>query len=537
MTPIDISTLGQFGLIQDQLPYELPPNVFTGVVNARPTLNGMESVFNYSVQTQFEVIANPISLAYFEKNDARYWITASTTTVYAHNGTSGVNLDATFAATVELGWQIFNFNGILVYNNGVNIPQSWDGKTFIANSGTDLVNWPTGYRAKVLRQFRNFLYALDITDDKAERFSTRILWAHPADPGTLPSSWDVADDTKDTGHYDISLTPGPVVEGEPMGPINVLYKTDSVWSMTFIGPPYIFKFELITKDFGALGTNCVASFPGGHVVITKGDVVAHDGSGRWNSIFSEVVTRNLFAQLNEATVGFAFACTQPYFKEIWICIPSNIESSAGVYPCNKAYTWNWETQAIGVRELPNVFAGAVGYVRNTASSVTWSGTGSLTNANNNTPWDVNATDTDASQLLMVGLVANELLWMDAWDSTVDIPQVYLERYGLSITGKRMDGAPKADIKRRMLVSDFRPLFSYEGAQPTVQIALIGQDTPSAAPQIMSLNTFNFTRNSIPLLINTLLFGYDVRISFPAGAYSKIRFQSYSLDVSDGGRAW
>ena len=83
-----------------------------------------------------------------------------------------------------------------------------------------------------------------------------------------------------------------------------------MWSMKFIGQPFIWQFQRLPGDVGILNRGCVADTPAGHVVLTQGDVVIHQGQGT-QSIINAKLRKWLFANIDATNYKRAFVATNP----------------------------------------------------------------------------------------------------------------------------------------------------------------------------------------------------------------------------------
>lgn len=434
MQVVHIGELGAIGLVEDAPLYDQPPNVFSQLRNVRPWAGFLETIFNYSLSSPFTVVANPISLGYFEKNDVRYWVSGSTSAVYIHNGSSGVELDSGFSALNTVGWQFISFQGLLVYNNGVDVPQYWTGASFTAGAGAALPNWPATSRVRVMRAYKNFLIGLYVTDNGTV-YHTRVAWGNPAEPGAVPSTWSPTDDTADSGWFDLADTSGAVLDCAPLGDVNMVYKSDSIWGMVVTTDDRVFRFYKVSSNHGALGINCIANVPGGHIVLGNGDVFLNTGQGEPRSLVNRKVREAIFNRININNAPYAFVTVQPRYEEVWICLPS-LEPVGSVYPCNLAYTINYRTGAIASRDLPNLMAADFGYPAASATALTYDGSTATYNTAGVATYDLQAfVNEEAPLLAAVSSSVSGLLVMDQYSPTVPIPDARIERSQIAIVGR------------------------------------------------------------------------------------------------------
>ena len=257
-----------------------------------------------------------------------------------------------------------------------------------------LPNWPAGLTAKSLRAYKNSLIAIGINRSGVDLPHT-VLWSDFADPGAVPTSWDITDLTKAAGEFPLAEDPSPIVDQLTLGDTNIVYKEQSMWAMTPTGDNQIFRFQRLPGDVGALVRGGIANTPLGHVVLTPGDVVLHSGQGA-RSIVSGVMRRWIFNQVDSPNRLRTFVVTNPPANEVWICFTSVGEEFA-----TTAAVWNWQDQTWAIRQLPGITYGASGQIDYSIIS-TWGAQGDVWRDSQNA-WNQEELSAAQSRLLMCGL--------------------------------------------------------------------------------------------------------------------------------------
>lgn len=360
MPIVTIPGSGQYGAMADQAPQELPINAWSRVRNMRfrdgysERFGGHSPIFGAPTVT-------PYWLTPYTTPAARFWVHAGAARVFADDGTTRTDITpaAPFTGAQDDRWTGGSLNGVLVMNNGVDQPQFWGGN--VANKLATLTAWNAAWRAASVRPFKNYLVALDVTKS-GTRYPHMVKWSHAADPGTVPISWDEADPAKDAGEQDLAETPDLIVDQLPLGDLNVVYKERSMYSMQFIGQPYIWRFQRLPGDVGMLARGCAVATPQGHVVLAAGDVILHSGQGP-QSLLTGRMRRWLFNNIDSTAYQRAFVTSNPAKNEVWICFPS-----VGATTCTQALVWNWADNTLGVRDLPNATYGAPGQIKYSAAA-------------------------------------------------------------------------------------------------------------------------------------------------------------------------
>lgn len=365
MSIVKISDVSK-GVNFDTMPEELADGVWSSCQNMRfrngfaQRFRGLTDVFNTPTVT-------PHFIAPFQTISKRFWAYAGTEKVFVDDGTTKTEITpaSTFTGAVDDRWSGGTLSGILVLNNGVDKPTYWNGDT-----GTDLATlpgWGATWKAAVVKPFKEYLIALDVTKGSS-RYPHMVKWSHSSAPGAIPTSWDETDVTKDAGEQDLAQTPDLLVDALPMGDVMIVYKERSMYSMSFIGQPYIWRFQKLPGDSGMLTRGCAVNTPLGHVVLTAGDVILHQAQGV-TSIADGSIRSYIFNNIDTTNYKRSFVTANPQRNEVLICFPLN----GGTGYCDKAAVWNWVDKTWGLRDLSGVTYGAFGQADIPNTPTTWDG--------------------------------------------------------------------------------------------------------------------------------------------------------------------
>jgi hypothetical protein len=382
----------------------------------------------------------PYGLFPLRTASANLWAYMGLTDAYAVNN-AGTHSEITrvstdYTATADTKWTGGALTSYLIFNNVNDVPQSWNGDT--GTKAVDLANWTSTWRCAAIRPLRNYLVAVNITKTSTN-YPVMVKWSHAADPGALPTSWNEADATKDAGEQDLGDTNGSLVDLVQLGDLGIVYATDSYHSMQYIGGTYVWRFTKLSSDAGAISQNCVAQFPGGHVVLTSGDVVTHAG-GAPTSIINARMRTNLFANIDPTYYKRSFLVHNELRSEVWICIPETSQPR-----CTKAYVWNYAQNSWGVRDLPNATCGNVGPVVASATG-SWA-TAEGTWGEDSGVWDAASLFAAKRRLVLGSSSPNELYLMDDGITYAGAQALMLvEKTGLAL----------GDSNRIKLVKSVRP---------------------------------------------------------------------------------
>lgn len=493
---VTVPLAGQYGFVADLPPQELPVNAWSACENVRFIGGSAERVRGHSLIFTTPSVT-PLHVASYQTTAKRFWVHCGTSSVFADDGTTRTNITGTApTGTTSDRWGSAVLGGVLLLNNGVDVPTYWAGTGTLAS----MTGWNTNWRCKSLAAFKNFAVAVNISKS-GTNYPHMVKWSDAADPGAVPGSWDEADATKLAGELDIAETPDLIVDQLVLGDANLIYKERSIYAMRFVGGTQVFEFRRVPGSFGMLAKGCGAVTPKGHVVLANGDVVLVDGVNEPQSIVSDRVRDWLFSsQIDSTAYGLCFVAANPASSEVWICYPE-----VGETTCTRALVWNWDSNTFGVRELPNAYhasAGLLDYSVSTSwasDAETWADDSTLWNQDEFTP---------ASPRLLIASSAPAIYMADAGSSFAGTAiQATLERTGLAF-----DAPEKVKVIRAVYPRIDAPTGT------VVQIEVGGAMDAEASPTW-----------SAPV-------SYTVGSTFKADSFASGRFLGVRIS-SNGGPKW
>lgn len=439
---------GGVGLILDIEPSELPVNAWSSVENVRfyaksaQVMQGDAEIASTLEQIEYGI---PVQS---QAGVGASWLLVSDTKAWALSGQAVT--DVTPAATPVISGTYLNWTGgtlstLAFLCNGLQTPWVWLDN----NPGTPMVelpNWPASTRAKCLRSFKQYLVALNITKI-AGSYPTMVKWSHPADPGAVPSSWDEADPTKDAGEFPLAETPGACVDSVSMRDVNIIYKTDSVWGMQYIGGVFIFRFYKIFGNFGIPLKNCAVEYISGkHFVFTGTDLLIHDGNSN-RSVATERV-KSVLKTISAQQLQTCYVVSHTARDEVWFCYRA---ADDGVLAADTALCWNHLDETWSKRVLSDYRYIGVGIVEPRATGTLLWETASTTWEEAGIVWGEYAVIPAFRRLLGLGTL--KLDWVDGLIS--GMPSAFLERTYVGVPMKT--GSPP-DLSTNKFVRRVWPRF-------------------------------------------------------------------------------
>lgn len=525
MVSLPFYMAGQIGIVKDIADHELPPLAWS---------DGENVIFRDGKITRCSgnepVLGTPTVVPYwlmfaFTPTDA-FWLYTSLTKAYATDGAS--HADVTRAVGGDYGtlpgplWNGGILSGIPVITNGVDVPQSWSPVS-LGQKLVNLPNWPATVRCKVLKPYKNFLVALGVS--KSSTFYPHLVkWSHPADPGAVPSSWDETNPALLAGEVEIGdEQPGQIEEALQLRDMLVIYKTNTVHGMQFIGGNSVFRFFPILNYSGILSTHCVALVREGraHIVATADDLVVFDGQNT-ESVLDERWKKFIEDNLEAANADRSFVVSVPRFKEAWFCFPT----TSNTWP-NMALIWNWQENTITARELPaNLTFMTIGAL--TGSGDTWDMDPLLWDSDAEF-WDVTKFRANFFELTGSQISPSTLLGFNRTQQSNGVDYTaFVERRGLAVTGRdRVSGQFKSDIGVRKIVNRMR----IKAKGSPFQVKIGGQEYVDGPVVYLPAQTFTpGVDRYLDFVVNTPL----IAIRFESSVAGEWTIDGYDLEFELAG---
>lgn len=524
---IPIRNVGQYGIIVDSPADTLPLNAWSDGRNVRMKDGVVEKFLGHDGFAGTTPI-QPYHLIPTKQASAFYWLYMGLTKVYVYDGSSHYNLtrqtasiDVDYTGSADDQWTGGVLGGIPILNNGVDTPQMWNpvdtGQRLQA-----LSNWPSTYLCSTMRPFRQFLVAGNI-NKAGTIFPTMVKWSHPAAAGTVPASWDETDTTKDAGEYELKETDGPIVDMCPLRDANIIYKTDAIWGMQFIGGTNIFRFYPITRGTGIISKNSVLEVsPGQHAVFGMDDIFVHNGQ-TLQGLLDDRMRRFVFSEMDDTNYRRSFIGHNPNFSEVLFCFPER-----GTDLCTLAVVWNYKNNALGIRELQNIAHMSFGEVEEPNDDDIWD--------SDEEEWDLDEEVWDAglfaamrTRVAMAGTLGNSLDVMDFTNQFSSANMTaYIERKGIGFPVKA-DGPP--DYTNRKFVTRIWPRL--EGTAGGVVNVYVGtHDNVDDDPTYGTAKTFIIGTSEF---IDCQVSGRLHALKFESTTDVHWRLHGYDAEVRPAGR--
>jgi hypothetical protein len=429
-----------------------------------------------------------------------------------------------YSADATQNWTATVIGGVLVMTNGVDVPQYWElvsGVPATVQKMQDLNNWTATHECESMRAFRSFLVALNITKSDIN-YPKLVKWSTEAATQVTPTSWDEASAIVDAGEYELADSKGAILDGLPLRDSFMIYKEDSIYSMTYVGTPFIFAFRQLSPSVGALTKNCVAEFDGGHFFFGNGDIYINDGQ-KVTSILPHKIRDYIFESIDGAEFKKSFVVADYGRTEMWACFPT-ADSASG--QCNKAVVWNWTNKAFTIRDIPDLAHIGYGSIGDPNSFTTWETalpvwSGALG------AWSQSWSGVE-NVLVMAGFTDTKLYRNNSGNQEVTTNMTsYIERTGITTTAQ---GQPDQTVVKR--IKAIWPKMQVTGSANTVNVYVGTQMSTEEAVTWTSAYTFNpDTQSKVSVRAAGKLYG----VKFESTGDFDWRLDGYSIELDDAGR--
>ena len=276
---------GSIGIIRDIPATDLPREAWSYGQNVTFKDGRVYKRLGHDTSFQDELVGTGEGIHFilplFKDPNEFVWIVAGLTKAWELTDGSideVTNVGGPYTGAASNRWNGAVLSNVPILNNGVDPPQQKEGG---ATDFTDLdfvtgtSTWDntdgtsgaggSGLTCQVMRSFREYLVALNITDKNISiNYPQRVQWSHAAVAGSVPDSWDPTDDTRDAGFFDIVETPDLVVDCLTLRDLNIIYKESTTWTMRYVGPPRVFEFYKILSEHGMMAQQCAVTFNNQH---------------------------------------------------------------------------------------------------------------------------------------------------------------------------------------------------------------------------------------------------------------------------------
>lgn len=353
MPMVPVRDLGGVGVIRDVSPYDLSINSVSDGNNVRFENGKISRTPSYR-EVQALTPTNPRHIFTIKIPNVadRIGIATDTGLVYTYlNGVEAVVTPASGAvSTSSLPYTHTTLAGLSYLNRSDRVPVYFGPAVSVY---TDLPNWTSTHRCRVLRGFKSYLIAVDVSK-AGTNYPTMIKWSDTAQYGSVPGSWDETDPTTNAGENTLAEASTPFLDGLPLRNSFVIYNSSQAFMMTESGNLDVFNFRKLFDNRGIINTNCVAEVQGLHYVFGFNDIYVHDGSS-YRSIIEGRNKQFLFGSLNYQNTTACYVQHDPIRNEVLFAYESGDGDTKfkSATDCNKHAIFNYVSNTWSFADSPN----------------------------------------------------------------------------------------------------------------------------------------------------------------------------------------
>jgi len=538
MPLLPVRQLGSAGVVTDLDPFNLPFNGFTRAKNVRFTQEGnvqRAPVFR-DISGALTLDGDPAHITGIYGGSAGYDTVNVVTDLYHvytfTNGTLTSNFDFN-TVTSSAPFTSTMLADVQYINRPDRVP------VFLAPGGTtfaDLTNWPSNYRCHSLRSFGDFLIAMNLTEGTTQ-YPNRVRFSDIALANSVPSSWDATDATKSAGFNDLVQMETAIIDGMPLANNFVIYSSDQVYNMEFVGGTFIFNFRKLFDDCGVINQNCIAEVEGRHYVFDADDIYVHDGTTR-QSICDQRVRDYIFNGIDFNKTDACFVHHNTILEEVYFCYHTgdDMVTMADASHCNRAAVYNYRANTWSFIDLPNVVSSAVANINTVLTYATATGTYAGTGGTyHDQESNFRRHNVFFSKALSGSLSDDKLLAMDgpttgSIASPVDsaaTQSIFLERVGIDLDTE--GGSPLSGYK---MLKAFYPQISTDDGDTQLTFTFGAADLPSGVPSYGTPVTFDM---STDYKVDTRASGRYLSYKLTDDMHKDFKFSGMDIDVVITGR--
>jgi hypothetical protein len=532
--PVPIRDLGKLGIVKDVAPFDLPPNAWSDGSNVVFGANRVTSAPIPRVLsdiTSVESETPPLYAAVIESaNGYDPIITAHsnyTFNIFQNNTLTDITPDGNVPSTSDARYTSAVLAGLFYINRPDRVPLYYNSLTLKLEA---LPNWDSADRCRLIRAFKDFLIALNVTKGSTA-YPTMFKWSDATLSGQVPDDWDTADLSSLAGENVFSEASSEIVDGLTLRNDFAVYTQNDVFMVEYIGGQAVFAFRRAFTDDGAIAQDCVVEVKGAHYVFGTKDIYVHDGASK-RSLLEGRAKSYLYNSINPTKAGQCFAFHYPRLNSVFFCYPS---TESGTYyrnptHCNRAVVYNYALDNLSFVDLPNVSSATFA---NTAAKLTWETAMTIQWDQMGGQWADQDDDLVRHVVLTSikneGLTESRLIALDDLTSSKIgkptssemLPPAYVQRSGITLE------ALGVMLDSRSMTSTLYPLVQQNSSASNFYITFGRAEEPDVSPlqynrsrfdprttyKVDSRNTgrFLFLKFEFPVEEAVFLSGYDVKL--------------------------
>lgn len=343
---------------------ETEPGIITDCENMIPTLIGMKAMPS-GTSANLPALAAPVrSCVVATKTDnSRRTFAATQTQIYEASAGAWADVSKVggYAGGTESRTRFAQYGNVTIATNKTDPMQASTTGAFADLS----VSAP---KASIVETVREFVLAFDTNDgtygDQADRW-----WCCKQGDHT---SWtpSVADQSATAR---LLASPGPITAAKRLGDDIVVYKDKSMYLGRYSGPPYVFDFQLLSSDIGALSQEAVVNTGTFHLILGYDNFYIFDGARP--RVIENKITDWFFSNLSQSYRHLVASLHDRHNSRVYWFYPTS-SATRDKFICYNYRADKWGKGSLTVQAAMEYISG--GYTIDSLAS-TWSTIDALPN--------------------------------------------------------------------------------------------------------------------------------------------------------------
>lgn len=335
--------------------WEQSPGALTDMTQFAPTLRGTYATVGGAAYLAGSITTPPLVAYMFRKVAGTVRLLSFNTTSIDEYDNAGSRTSRGTGFTTGTQWSAAANGDAIVAVNYANASLVSTGASFSALGGGSP-------KARFICANAGFMMMADY-DDGANQYADGVWWSALNNY----ASWTVSAATQ-AGNLRLLDTPGPIRAMIPLRDTIVVFKDDSIYIGSYVGPPIFWSWRLVTNRVGCLAQHAVAEYAGVLYFTHTSGIFSFDGAtitniGRpvWQSMLGSIGYAQTYGGFNLPSFKGDIRATQ--------AIVDDVEGSVVFAPLHGAtvltsavtrstcYIYNTASQLWGKAELPTTVNG------------------------------------------------------------------------------------------------------------------------------------------------------------------------------------
>ena len=233
-------------------------------INLIPTNKGFSSIQEPTNIFPGQLSYRPRGSAQIDRTSGAIFVVGTQTNLYGIGGNGFVDIGRFYTYTPTSLWTFSNFGDVILAANGHDKIQCFPNENGSERFG-DITTAP---KSKIVLSSNGFVLGFN-HESEPDGWACSAIYNH--------LDWD-PDVSTQAANGRLLDSQGEIVTALGLGQTVAVYKNNSVYLGTYVGPPVIWAWEKISDDIGALSPNSVVDIGGQHFIVSKNDFWIFDGS-------------------------------------------------------------------------------------------------------------------------------------------------------------------------------------------------------------------------------------------------------------------